>query len=857
MPSVSLRAARAVDAATRLALFERLLVVVDVAECIDRTLAWLALHTGADQAICALANGDTGQLTGVAGHHVTASQVESVSVSLDDTSHPLIRALRSPEPTILDGGLGQGVAGHRLPAGPFGPSTYWALPLGTLGAEQPAGGLLLVVLNGAPTADITWVADILSQKLHNLLTRSALAEGHNKFRRERSLLHAVINAVGDPILLTDTGGRLLIANGRAEALFSTSASESEGRRRAVELNNMFLSAALWRIAVGAGEVTPQELPVVDPVDGSDLLFELLGTVIHDPREGTGIVSVLRNVTDLRRATEELSENYHRIRLAEAEVRAERDRLNVIIDSVADPILVSDDAGKVTLMNAPAERLFTGPPDGHESAQRHIRANDAHFSSFISGLLSEGTEIRRRREISLADVATGAALPFEAIAGRVMSEVGELVAIVTILHDRSEALDRLRLYEQVKRASDELEAKVVAATGELARQNQLLRRQAIELEQASALKSQFLANMSHEFRTPLNAILGYASILLQGISGDLTPDQQKALERIASNGRHLVGIISEILDLSRIEAGRMPLQISTFALGRVVEEVLAEMEPIVVRSKLMVSSHVSPDLRPLVSDRQKVKQVVVNLLSNALKFTREGSVVIRAAVRGDAVDGEDRHHRHRHWNRSQGSRQHIRGLLSGRQLGREAIRRHRSGPVDLPSSGDDARRPTRRRKRGRTRLDFYSGGGGAPPKMNTDDADRPLVLVVDDFLDAREMYAQYFAFSGFCVVEASNGAEAVQKALELTPQVILMDLSMPGMDGWEATRRLKADRRTKDIPVIALTGHALAGFSESAKKVGCDAFVTKPCLPGTLVGEVRRVLARLNTKRNRRKGASHA
>jgi CheY-like chemotaxis protein len=134
---------------------------------------------------------------------------------------------------------------------------------------------------------------------------------------------------------------------------------------------------------------------------------------------------------------------------------------------------------------------------------------------------------------------------------------------------------------------------------------------------------------------------------------------------------------------------------------------------------------------------------------------------------------------------------------------------------------------------------------------------PLVLVVDDFLDAREMYAEYFAFAGFRVAEAANGAEAIQKAFALTPQVILMDLSMPGMDGWEATRRLKADRRTKNIPVIALTGHALAGFPESAKKAGCDAFVTKPCLPDTLVREVRRVLEGLAPKRGRGKGASHA
>jgi two-component system cell cycle response regulator DivK len=118
----------------------------------------------------------------------------------------------------------------------------------------------------------------------------------------------------------------------------------------------------------------------------------------------------------------------------------------------------------------------------------------------------------------------------------------------------------------------------------------------------------------------------------------------------------------------------------------------------------------------------------------------------------------------------------------------------------------------------------------------------LVLVVDDYQDARELYAQYFLLSGFRVAEASNGAEAVEKALELTPDVILMDLSLPGMDGWEATRRLKANGQTKHIPVVALTSHALAGFSDSARKAGCDVFVTKPCLPDTLVDEVRRLLA---------------
>ena len=358
--ATSMLAAREVDAPAKVALLERLLVVPDVAECIEHTLAWLASHTNAAQAICALAHTDTGLLTGVAGRHVTASQVESVSAALDDTSHPLIRAMHAPEPTFLSSAFSDG--GHVPTPATFGTSPYWIWPLETLGAGQTAGGLLLVMLDGEPTDDVVWLAEILSQKLHLLFTRDALVEGQSQFR----------------------------------------------------------------------------------------------------------------------------------------------------------------------------------------------------------------------------------------------------------------------------------AKVVAATAELARQNRLLRTQAMELEEASRLKSQFLANMSHELRTPLNAILGYASILLQGISGELTPGQRKALDRIASNGRHLVGIINEILDLSRIEAGRMPLQISTFALKQLVDEVLAEMDPMIARSKLTVIRHVSPDLGPIVSDRQKVKQIVLNLLSNALKFTSEGSVTIRVAYADTAA-----------------------------------------------------------------------------------------------------------------------------------------------------------------------------------------------------------------------------
>lgn len=125
---------------------------------------------------------------------------------------------------------------------------------------------------------------------------------------------------------------------------------------------------------------------------------------------------------------------------------------------------------------------------------------------------------------------------------------------------------------------------------------------------------------------------------------------------------------------------------------------------------------------------------------------------------------------------------------------------------------------------------------------SEDKNAPLVLVVDDYLDAREMCAEFLRFSGFRVEEAADGVEAIEKASDLLPAVILMDLSLPRLDGWEATRRLKKDARTKSIPVIALTGHALAGHAEGASEAGCDSFLTKPCLPDVMVAEVKRVLA---------------
>lgn len=601
----------------RLGLAEFLLSSVDIQASARRAIDWLAAHTGVKQAVVAIIEPNGSQLQLVAEHNVSSSAIVDFVVMREDEAHPLVEALDRAEPTYFDGSA----LSFRAPLD----GRFHALPLRS--EEHPlAHGLLLASSTGPELhPDVAWLANLLAKQVSRLLSRQTLAET----RQERMLLYSIINAVTDPILLTDTEGKLIIANSHAEKLFAAPEDASEGWRRAVALNNMLFSAALSTSAVADIELARRELLLVDPLEGSDLLFELLSSRAKDERQGTYVVSILRNVTDLARAKEEIEESYRTLRMAQAEVRDERHRLDLIIDSVADPILVTDQEGDIALMNEPAERLFNVPGTAGEAAQRHVRSNGAHLTSFVSNVLTRTGEQRYRGEIQLSDPTTGRTLPVEGVAGTILSEQGELMWVVTILHDLTEAIEKGRLFEQLKQASAGLERKVQEATAELADQNELLRRQHIALEQASALKSQFLANMSHEFRTPLNAILGYTHMLLHGVTGAVSEQQRKSLTRIDSNSRHLLALINDILDITRIEAGRMPLNLSTFRLPELVDEVMSELEPIIKRSNLTVSARMPRSLPVLKSDRQKVKQIVLNLLSNALKFTPAGTVTISA------------------------------------------------------------------------------------------------------------------------------------------------------------------------------------------------------------------------------------
>jgi PAS domain-containing protein len=382
------------NAEAKLGLMEFLLGSVDLDASARQGLDWLARHAGVRQAVCAIVDNTGSYLLAIAERGLSDS-AWAFSLSLYDGDHPLVAVLHSVEPVYLD----------RTSAANWTPldgTSGLAVPLrvGRADASDPADGVLLIdAATPAVSPDLRWFTEVFGQQVSRLRSRHALED----FRvgRERMLLYSIINAVTDPILLTDTEGKLIIANSRAEKLFTSPDDASEGWRQAVAVNNMLFSAALSSSAMETEGPVRREVPLVDSIEGSDLLFELLSTAVKDPREGTFVVSVLRNVTDLGLAKAEIEESQRKLRAAQAEVREERHRLELIIDSVADPILVTDPAGDIVLMNTPAERLFTDVHFTDERAQRHVQSNGAHFSSFVSNLLFSGEDTRWRGDISLS------------------------------------------------------------------------------------------------------------------------------------------------------------------------------------------------------------------------------------------------------------------------------------------------------------------------------------------------------------------------------------------------------------------------------------------------------------------------
>ena len=507
--------------------------------------------------------------------------------------------------------------------------------------HAPAGLLLFEGTFAKGTVEaVMHIALLAGPVLSRLAAADEFRRAAERLDQQRDLLTAIVNSLPDPIVITDASNDILVQNRRAEHLLSFTEQDSEGRRRAVEINNLlftsFLSRAVMEGGVRSGS---RELNLVDPDEGTDLLFEVLAhPLAGGSSPGGSYVSVLRDVTDLRRAANELERQVQRVRLAEIMATRERDRLNLILENVADPILVTDDRSNIILMNQQAEQLFqesaAGAGTRHARSQA-VRANDTKFTTFISDFTISAA-MSRREQMRLVHPGSGRELPMEVVSGKILNPRGEPLAIVSVLHDLTKQVENERLYHELKKFSGELEERIRAATADLAEQNARLQWQSRELEKANRLKSEFLASMSHELRTPINALIGYTALMLDRIYGDLTAKQEEGLNRIQASAQHLLALINDILDLAKIEAGKMPMHLEETPLQDLIGEITQQIEPLLRKKQLEYRCHVPAGLPPMYTDRVKVKQILLNLLSNAVKFTHHGSVTLSVTASGDIV-----------------------------------------------------------------------------------------------------------------------------------------------------------------------------------------------------------------------------
>jgi PAS domain S-box-containing protein len=415
----------------------------------------------------------------------------------------------------------------------------------------------------------------------------------SKLQRERQWIESIMKSVADPIVLTDLDNEILLQNRRAEELFSGSANAGEGKRRALKMNDLLFSAYLSSATVSSSEVIQRDITLVDPIEGSDIHFEVISTPATNGRgEPLGLVSIFRDVTDLREANEELARNFAKLQNAEAESRRERDRLDLIIENVGHPIVVCDSAGNFILFNRRAELLFQETDSSFvSSATAAVRTNAVKLTSFISTLAS-ASETARQAEIELIDPEDGRALPMEITAREVLDEAGQVTAVVSILHDLTEIreLERRRVEQQL------FESEKLAAVGRLA------------------------ASIAHEVNNPLEAIKN--ALYLMQTSSDFEQNS-RFLEIARKETERVSHIIRQMLGFAR-----RPGEVDWVDVNQLLEETFVLLEKKMRQQRIRITRQLDPALPRIRARADQLRQVFLNLIINAQQaISGEGEIQI--------------------------------------------------------------------------------------------------------------------------------------------------------------------------------------------------------------------------------------
>ncbi len=431
---------------------------------------------------------------------------------------------------------------------------------------------------------------------------------------------------------------------------------------------------------------------------------------------------------------------------------------------------------------------------------YVRAADEETRSELAVPIKSGQKV-----IGVLDIQSDALNAFDEL------DVAAMEALSTQI---ATAIENARLYEETQQR-----AKALAEAN-------------LRLQELDRLKTQFLANMSHELRTPLNSIIGFSEILMDGLMGQMTPEQVECVRDIHDSGEHLLTLINDILDLSKIEAGRMELEPTTFDVAELLEEVQATVTPLIESKSQVLTLEYSDDLPLLTADRFRVKQVLLNLLSNAHKFTpAEGHITLTCrladpntmlfsvADTGIGIKPEDQEIIFEEFRQViDSSNQEMTGTGLGLAISKRLVAMH-GGRIWVESEyGHGAT------------FSFLLPLAGPPTPEPAMPGETPLpsggktVLVIEDDRQFSNLLAFYLRQEGYTPVQHYHGASALERARELKPTLITLDVILPDQDGWEVLRALKSDPETRDIPVLVIS---VLENSELAFSLGAVDYLLKP------------------------------
>jgi PAS domain S-box-containing protein len=581
----------------------------DPRETLEPMLDDLVRGLGYDKAVVLVYDEASASLRGLFGWNVTDEQAKRLIVGVAGSDNPLVVALRTgaPQRVDLDDGATLDVnTGATLAE--MGIGSFVAAPLrsATGRSDGPRAVVLLARKDGVRDADLERLVPFARQA-SAALTRERdvqlLQRASESHAVEKEWLWWMVNSVADPVLVTDPQNDILHLNRRAEHLFRSSDEDSAGKRRAVWMNNFLFTAALsaWNLDT-ASRATNREVTLVDPVEGTELIYEVITMLALNHRIGErGVVSVLKDVTDIRHMTEELARSAERIQTADLQIRAERDRLDLVLQSVPNPIIVVDNENEILTLNAAAQHLF----EATRSSGRHDQlalANDARFTSFLSQLRLEPSSTRRG-EVMLTDPDTEEHLEMEVTAADVRGPHGSVVATVTAMQDvgRLRELERRRL-EQVLFDTEKL-----AATGRLA------------------------ASIAHEINNPLEAVQNSLYLLSRAVPEGAP--ERSYLDIATRETQRMSRILRQMLGFYRPTTSMGPTDVNALVL---------EAEVLVTKrlreNGVRIDKELVPDLPLIRASADQLKQVLLNLFLNATEaMPKGGRLIVTTLVGGGELD----------------------------------------------------------------------------------------------------------------------------------------------------------------------------------------------------------------------------